>query len=129
MDHDDFIECEVEEESPSHIPKVERILHNWRGEEDKLWEILRQKYGRDPDHLFPLNGIDQIDHMQFAGAHGNGALESDQVKALLGTIDQSYIIELGNHVAACDGDGAYLALNKITELNVEYEQVFKSQYF
>lgn len=58
-------------------------------------------------------------------AHGNGALESDQVKALLGTIDQSYIIELVNHVAASDGDGAYLALNKITELNVEYEQVLK----
>ena len=58
-------------------------------------------------------------------AHGNGALESDQVKALLGTIDQSYIIELVNHVALSDGDGAYLALNKITELNVEYEQVLK----
>ena len=58
-------------------------------------------------------------------AHGNGALESDQVKSLLGTIDQSYIIELVNHVAASDGDGAYLALNKITELNVEYEQVLK----
>ena len=58
-------------------------------------------------------------------AHGNGVLESDQVKALLGTIDQSYIIELVNHVAALDGDGAYIALNKITELNVEYEQVLK----
>jgi DNA polymerase-3 subunit gamma/tau len=58
-------------------------------------------------------------------AHGNGALESDQVKALLGTIDQSYIIELVNHVAVSDGDGAYLALNEITELNVEYEQVLK----
>tara|TARA_Y100001970_G_scaffold278033_1_gene383143 strand:+ start:2375 stop:4006 length:1632 start_codon:yes stop_codon:yes gene_type:complete len=58
-------------------------------------------------------------------AHGNGTLESDQVKALLGTIDQSYIIELIKNVAASDGDGAYLALNKITELNVEYEQVLK----
>ena len=58
-------------------------------------------------------------------AHGNGVLESAQVKALLGTIDQSYIIELVNHVAALDGDGAYLALSKITELNVEYEQVLK----
>jgi DNA polymerase-3 subunit gamma/tau len=47
------------------------------------------------------------------------------VKALLGTIDQSYIIELIKHVAASDGDGAYVALNKITELNVEYEQVLK----
>ena len=58
-------------------------------------------------------------------AHGNGALKADQVKALLGTIDQSYIIELVKNVAASDGDGAYLALNKITELNVEYEQVLK----
>ncbi len=58
-------------------------------------------------------------------AHGNGMLDSDQVKALLGTIDQSYIIELINYVASSDGDGAYLALNKITELNVEYEQVLK----
>jgi DNA polymerase-3 subunit gamma/tau len=58
-------------------------------------------------------------------AHGNGVLESDQVKALLGTIDQSHIIELVNYVVASDGDGAYLALSKITELNVEYEQVLK----
>ena len=58
-------------------------------------------------------------------AHGNGALQSNEVKALLGTIDQSYIIELVNQVALSDGDGAYLALNKITELNVEYEQVLK----
>jgi len=58
-------------------------------------------------------------------AHGNGALQSNEVKALLGTIDQSYIIELVNQVALSDGDGAYLTLNKITELNVEYEQVLK----
>ena len=58
-------------------------------------------------------------------AHGNGALQSNEVKALLGTIDQSYIIELVNQVALSDGDGAYLTINKITELNVEYEQVLK----
>ena len=52
-------------------------------------------------------------------------LKSDHVKALLGTIDQSFIIEFVKNVAASDGDGAYLALNKITELNVEYEQVLK----
>ena len=58
-------------------------------------------------------------------AHGNGTLQSDEVKALLGTIDQSHIIALVNQVALSDGDGAYLALNKITELNVEYEQVLR----
>ena len=58
-------------------------------------------------------------------AHGNGALSSEDVKALLGTIDQSYIIELVEQIAAKNGDGAYNALHKITELNVEYEQVLK----
>jgi DNA polymerase-3 subunit gamma/tau len=58
-------------------------------------------------------------------AHGNGSLNADDVKALLGTIDQSYIIELVEHVVAGNGDGAYNALHKITELNVEYEQVLK----
>jgi len=58
-------------------------------------------------------------------AHGNGALNSEDVKALLGTIDQSYIIELVEQIASKNGDGAYNALHKITELNVEYEQVLK----
>ena len=58
-------------------------------------------------------------------AHGNGSLITDDVKALLGTIDQSYIIELVEQVVAGNGDGAYNALHKITELNVEYEQVLK----
>ena len=52
-------------------------------------------------------------------------MNTDDVKALLGTIDQSYIIELVEQVVAGNGDGAYNALHKITELNVEYEQVLK----
>ena len=40
--------------SPDHVPKCARILASWKGEERKLWDVLRQKYGRDPDHLFPL---------------------------------------------------------------------------
>jgi len=58
-------------------------------------------------------------------AHGNGSLNTEDVKALLGTIDQSYIIELVEQVVTGNGDGAYNALHKITELNVEYEQVLK----
>ena len=58
-------------------------------------------------------------------AHGNGSLNTDDVKDLLGTIDQSYIIELVEQVVAGNGDGAYNALHKITELNVEYEQVLR----
>ena len=91
---------------------LERITYD----EESLGLIANSAQGSIRD------GLTLLDQ---AIAHGNGALESDQVKALLGTIDQSYIIELVNHVALSDGDGAYLALNKITELNVEYEQVLK----
>ena len=94
-----------------------------------LLDLERIKYDEESLDLIANSAQgsirDGLTLLDQAIAHGNGALESDQVKALLGTIDQSYIIELVNHVALCDGDGAYLALNKITELNVEYEQVLK----
>lgn len=41
--------------SPDHVSKSAKILASWKGEEEELWSVLRQKYGRDPDHLFPLN--------------------------------------------------------------------------
>jgi hypothetical protein len=40
--------------SPDHIPKCAKILASWKGEEDKLWHVLREKYGCDPDSLAPL---------------------------------------------------------------------------
>ena len=91
-------------------------LENIKYDEESLALIASSAQGSIRD------GLTLLDQ---AIAHGNGVLEADQVKALLGTIDQSYIIELVKNVAECDGDGAYLALNKITELNVEYEQVLK----
>jgi DNA polymerase-3 subunit gamma/tau len=91
-------------------------LENIQFDEESLALIAASAQGSIRD------GLTLLDQ---AIAHGNGALNSDQVKALLGTIDQSYIIELIKYVAASDGDGAYVALNKITELNVEYEQVLK----
>ncbi len=91
-------------------------LEGIKYDEESLFLIASSAQGSIRD------GLTLLDQ---AIAHGNGMLESNQVKALLGTIDQSYIIELINYVASSDGDGAYLALNKITELNVEYEQVLK----
>ena len=40
---------------PGHILKCPKVLESWRGEEDQLWRLLRRSYGRDPDHLFPLD--------------------------------------------------------------------------
>ena len=91
-------------------------LENIKYDEESLALIASSAQGSIRD------GLTLLDQ---AIAHGNGVLEADQVKALLGTIDQSYIIELVKNIAASDGDGAYLTLNKITELNVEYEQVLK----
>ena len=91
-------------------------LENIKYDEESLALIASSAQGSIRD------GLTLLDQ---AIAHGNGVLEADQVKALLGTIDQSYIIELVKNVAASDGDGAYLTLNKITELNVQYEQVLK----
>ena len=68
------------------------------------------------------DGLTLVDQ---AIAHGNGELNAEGVKDLLGTIDQSYILELVGQIVAGSGDGAYNALHKITELNVEYEQVLK----
>jgi Protein of unknown function (DUF726) len=40
---------------PGHVPRCAKILDCWKDEEEQLWKLLRQNYGRDPDHLFPLN--------------------------------------------------------------------------
>ena len=81
--------------SPGHIPKCERILISWKGEEDKLWEVLRQKYGHDPDHIFPLNGIDEMNNAHYAGMNGHGALTLDQEEIL-----DKLFVELGYHSVA-----------------------------
>ena len=42
--------------SPDHVSKCKKILQSWQGEEEQLWRLLRDKYGRDPSSLFPLAG-------------------------------------------------------------------------
>ena len=81
--------------SPDHLPKCERILHMWKGEEKQLWEILRQKYGRDPDHLFPLNDVDQINYADEETFIRDGVLTPDQEEVL-----NKMFVELGYHSIA-----------------------------
>lgn len=70
---------------PDHLPNCTRILNSWRGEKAQLWSVLREKYGRDPDHLFPLA----------SGPRVNGSLTLDQEEAL----DQIFV-ELGYNSVA-----------------------------
>jgi hypothetical protein len=41
---------------PSHVARCAKILEHWKGEENQLWKLLEQKYGRNPGNLFPLVG-------------------------------------------------------------------------
>jgi hypothetical protein len=42
--------------SPEVAPECSIILEQWTGREDKLWEALAEKYGRNPTTLLPLYG-------------------------------------------------------------------------
>lgn len=57
---------------PDHVQNCERILASWKCEEHELWRLLREKYGRDPDTLFPLKG----------GARENAGLTLEQEETL-----------------------------------------------
>jgi DNA polymerase-3 subunit gamma/tau len=106
------------------IPEAQIQLHI-----ESLLDLESIQYDQESMELIADAGQgsvrDSLTLLDQAIAHGNGILKSEDVKALLGTIDQSYVIELVDHIAAKDGDGSYNALHKITELNVEYEQVLK----
>jgi hypothetical protein len=65
---------------PENIPRCKEILKRWRGEEENLWSIIGEKYGRDPSHLFPIK----------SGPRDKASLTLDQVEL----IDQLFI-ELG----------------------------------
>ena len=65
---------------PDHVVKSKKILKSWEGEEDELWRLLRQKYGRDPDHLYPLEG----------GPREDGELTLDQREVV-----EQLFVELG----------------------------------
>ena len=66
--------------SPDHVPKSAKILESWKGEERALWKMLQRKYGRDPDHLFPLHD----------GPRDNGTLTLEQ-REIVGRL----FVELG----------------------------------
>lgn len=40
--------------NPDNVDRSYDILKKWKGEERQLWMLLRRKYRRDPDHLYPL---------------------------------------------------------------------------
>jgi hypothetical protein len=76
--------------SPDHVLKSAQILASWKGEEQELWNVLRKKYGRDPDHLFPFDD----------GPRLRGALTHEQQE-----IVDDLFVELGYVASAKDESG------------------------
>lgn len=74
---------------PDYLPNCTRILSSWKGEESGLWGILREKYGRDPDHLFPLSDGPRL--------RGNLTLDQEEVLDLM-------FVELGYNSVAPSRD-------------------------
>ena len=58
-------------------------------------------------------------------AHGNGKLVADDVKKLLGTIDDSLIYELLDSLTDGRKEDAFKTLNNIEKLNPDYEALLK----
>ena len=58
-------------------------------------------------------------------AHGNGKLAAEDVKKLLGTIDDSLIYELLDSITDGRKEDAFKTLNNIEKLNPDYEALLK----
>lgn len=69
---------------------------------------------------------DALTILDQAIAHGSGSLKSSNVRELLGTIDNSLLVEMINSIINGDGSAAYETLTKIEELSPEYDAILKS---
>ena len=69
---------------------------------------------------------DALTLLDQAIAHGSGSLETDSVKKLLGTIDNSHLISMLHSIIDGKGQSAFDDLAKIEELSPEYESILKS---
>ena len=69
---------------------------------------------------------DALTLLDQAIAHGNGLLNHDDVKKLLGTIDDSLLFDLLKYVINGNGKKVFNTLHVIEELNPEYDVILKS---
>ena len=75
------------------------------------------------------NHHDGLTLLDQAIAFGAGKLETSQVKELLGTIDDVYLFELVEHILAGNGEGAHHSLQRILELQVDYQKVIAMTFW
>ena len=68
---------------------------------------------------------DALTLLDQAIAYGNGELKEDDVKKLLGTIDNSLLIDLINGVVDGNGKNVFETLSEIEQLSPEYDSILK----
>jgi len=69
---------------------------------------------------------DALTLLDQAIAHGAGSINLNEVKSLLGTIDNSYLYGMMHSVINGDGKNAFDHLDSIAELNPEYDHILQS---
>tara|TARA_B100000497_G_scaffold50138_1_gene57744 strand:+ start:1410 stop:3047 length:1638 start_codon:yes stop_codon:yes gene_type:complete len=69
---------------------------------------------------------DALTLLDQAIAHGSGSLQAENVKILLGTIDNSYLISMLHSIIDGKGQSAFDDFAKIEELSPEYEIILKN---
>ena len=69
---------------------------------------------------------DALTLLDQAIAHGNGELKEDEVKKLLGTIDDSMLIDLIDGVINGDGKLVFNLLAEIEQLSPEYDSILEN---
>ena len=99
---------------------------------DHIQKILKkEKINFDDESTYMIsrsaNGSirDALTFLDQALAHGKGELKEDDVKKLLGTIDNSLLINLIDGVVDGDGKKVFNTLSEIEQLSPEYDSILK----
>ena len=69
---------------------------------------------------------DALTLLDQAIAHGAGSINLEEVKSLLGTIDESSLYGIVNSVISGDGPNAFSNLDSVAQLNPEYDHILQS---
>jgi DNA polymerase-3 subunit gamma/tau len=91
----------------AHILIDEKVSYS----EEALWEIARSANGSMRD------GLSLLDQ---AVSYGNGALKTEEVREMLGTIDRSRIVQLLQHLIGGDGAAMLDDIEQIGMLGGDY---------
>ena len=126
--------------NPEKIPKTvqSRCLQlNLKTVNEKLLSkhiqkiLKKEKINFDDESTYMISSSakgsvrDALTFLDQALAHGRGELKQDDVKKLLGTIDDSLLIDLIDGVVDGDGKKVFNTLSEIEQLSPEYDSILK----